>query len=104
MRIIAIDGRKMDTREHAHDLLARALAFPAYYGRNLDALHDLLGEVSDTTRILLFAPDAMERALGGYGVALLRVLRDSARQNPSLRLYTGRIPQSCKHCNHTDSK
>ena len=39
---IYLDGRALDSREALHQALAALLAFPAYYGKNLDALHDIL--------------------------------------------------------------
>ncbi|MDO4798710.1 MAG: barstar family protein [Coriobacteriales bacterium] len=37
----------------AHAILARELDFPDYYGANLDALEDCLGDIATPTRIVL---------------------------------------------------
>ena len=42
MRTIRLDCRQMEDRERLHDYLAQTLEFPSWYGRNLDALYDLL--------------------------------------------------------------
>ncbi len=77
MKIVLLRGS-----EPYHDILARELDFPAYYGRNLDALHDCLTEISaDTAIILANAPKA--------DVRLIAVLRDAAEENPRLRVYMG---------------
>lgn len=36
-----------------HELLAEQLGFPSYYGANLDALEDCLGDIHEPTRIVL---------------------------------------------------
>ena len=42
MKTIVLDGLYMNTRETTHTYLAWRLGLPSYYGRNLDALHDVL--------------------------------------------------------------
>lgn len=37
----------------AHALIARKLDFPSYYGANLDALADCLGDIDRPTRIVV---------------------------------------------------
>ena len=44
-----IDGAAIETRDQLHDTLARQLSFPAYYGRNLDALFDCLTDLTEDT-------------------------------------------------------
>ena len=73
-------------RAALHDLLIGALNLPDYYGRNLDALYDILTERGEQT-ILWVYPDAEADArLGGYLTALLRTLQDAAAENPALSL------------------
>lgn len=74
----------MDTKEHAHAHLAGRLHLPDYYGNNLDALSDCLGEIGTPTRIYLVHSAAMTASLGDYGERLLNVLNDAARKNGSL--------------------
>lgn len=75
---IELDGREMTTRTAMHDHLASRLALPQSYGRNLDALYDLLTERSGC--ILL----RNSQAVGNGG--LVRVLQDAARNNPNLHI------------------
>ena len=42
MRELLLDAETLYTRDQAHDALAKVFGFPADYGRNLDALYDLL--------------------------------------------------------------
>ncbi len=90
MRRILLDGAKMRTRDALHDHLARRLRLPAYYGRNLDALHDCLGEMGDVA-ITLRRRDDMLQAMGDYGLQLLKVLGNATAEYPGLRFRaTGR--------------
>lgn len=50
---VTLKERELATMAEAHELLARELDFPDYYGANLDALEDCLGDVRKPTRIVL---------------------------------------------------
>lgn len=83
-RLITLDGRRMQTRETAHDELQAALSLPGYYGRNLDALHDCLTDIGRPTQITLVNASAMLQGAQGYGARLAAVLLQSAAENPRL--------------------
>ena len=80
MRIAVLDGDAISTREELHDALARELALPAWYGRNLDALYDCLTDCDPPRHLTL----RNRAALGEtpFGRRLLRVLTDAARNDP----------------------
>ncbi len=78
MQNITLDGRRMDSREDAHRYIKEQLSLPDYYGRNLDALHDCLGECADM-RITITYASAIRNTLGVYGQRLLRVFTDAAQ-------------------------
>ena len=40
--MVILDASKMVSRQEAHRYLKEQLAFPDYYGKNLDALYDCL--------------------------------------------------------------
>lgn len=46
-RRITLDLRTVNTIAELHGLLQYAFRFPAYYGRNFDALWDCLGDLED---------------------------------------------------------
>ncbi len=79
MREIVFDGAELPTPRQVQDALALRMEFPAWYGRNLDALHDCLGDVREETVIILLN---WERE--GYQAAVLRVMRDVAAENDAL--------------------
>lgn len=86
MEIIRIDGRELSTREAVHDYFAACLHLPGYYGRNLDALYDVLTERAAPTRLVICGQAALSAALGGYADALLGTLSDAAADNPALEI------------------
>lgn len=85
MRIIILDGTRFTDREAAHDYLQSALQLPAWYGRNLDALADCIGEWTADTLLILQHPDAVETGLGDYGANLLTVLETVGNQPGGFR-------------------
>lgn len=86
METIVIDGSRMSDRQTAHQHLAERLSFPGYYGRNLDALYDLLAEREGPVRLLVRRRAALLDGLGEYGGALCRTLEDAGRANPELEV------------------
>ena len=83
---IELDGRRMTDRSALHDYLQNVLELPDYYGRNLDALYDLLTEDAHPKQILLRNSAEVEARLGGYGIAFLETLHQAAEENPALEV------------------
>ena len=81
---VILDGKAMVDRVSAHSHLAERLELPTYYGRNLDALYDVLTEIGEETEILLTDPAAVAEQMGKYGEALLATLQEAAEENPRL--------------------
>ena len=73
--LILCDFARLGSAEAVYDHLQKELSFPAYFGRNLDALHDCLTDVSTPTRLILTGASAPAAK------PFLPVLRDAARQN-----------------------
>ena len=85
MKTIKLDVTNIATVKALHVYLAYRLELPAHYGRNLDALHDLLGEIGEDTRIELTGAPASEE-MAAYLPRLARVLEDAAQENEHIRL------------------
>ena len=81
-----LNGLCMTTKEKAHRHIRRRLQLPDYYGCNLDALCDCLGEIGQPTQITLVNARAMNRKLGEYGQKLISVLIACTGENPRLSL------------------
>ena len=73
--MVVLNGLNMTTRQAAHDEIARQMQLPEYYGRNLDALWDILTEREWT--ITFVNTRAMLEALGDYGEALFKTFFDA---------------------------
>lgn len=69
MREILIDEASFSQPEEVHAYLARELQFPSYYGANLDALNDCLGDVSEALRCTVYMADASDASSAAVHVA-----------------------------------
>ena len=79
---VVLDAMRLQRKEDAHKYLREALNFPEYYGGNLDALHDCLTELEDVVIEFVNA----DKVSGGYFARVLEVFRDSADENPGLKI------------------
>lgn len=83
MKTYVLDCRRMSDKTGAHAYIKSVFGFPEYYGANLDALRDCLGELGECT-VRFEAPWALA-ALGDYALKLLAVFRAAAAEG-SIRL------------------
>ena len=81
MREIVFDGAELRTPREIQDALAQRMAFPDWYGRNLDALRDCLGDIREETVIVL-----LNWEKDGYQAAVRRVMGIAAMENDALCL------------------
>ena len=73
--LVLCDFARLGSAEAVYDYLQKELSFPAWFGRNLDALHDCLTDVSSPTRLLLTGTS------DPCAKRFLPVFRDAAKQN-----------------------
>ena len=83
MRFV-LDVSACETAEDLHRALAEGLHFPAWYGGNLDALHDCLTDLNEPSELIVRGEASLSELLGRRADAFRRVLRDSAAENPLL--------------------
>ena len=76
--LILCDFERLGTPEAVYDYLQGELRFPAWFGRNLDALHDCLTDIGEPTRLVLTGTGSP------CGQHFLQVFRDAARRNRNL--------------------
>jgi ribonuclease inhibitor len=85
-----IDGTRIRTERDFHELIAASLDFPDYYGKNLDALWDVLTTMAERPATLIWKRSTeSEKALGPRFETIVdltkRVEQDDARKEPSRR-------------------
>ena len=83
---LTLNAKRMTTREQAHAHLKERLRLPDWYGNNLDALNDCLGEIGQPTRIIVRYAPALEETLGDYGIRIIRVLEQAAKENKNITI------------------
>ena len=83
---VILDGALITDRDALHDQLAEKFAFPAYYGRNLDALYDLLSVCPEQISVTVIHTDLLLEHLGRYGKSVIRTLQDVSRDNSQITL------------------
>ena len=85
MMEIILDGAMMTDRASLHDQLAEKFAFSDYYGRNLDALYDMLSTYQKRVDVTVIHEEELVQNLGKYGNAFLRTLQDASASNENVK-------------------
>lgn len=80
MSLYLLDGKDMTSKETAFEAIAREMAFPEYFGKNLDALYDCLSERNAETQIVFVNTAILEENLGEYAEKILNCFRDAAEE------------------------
>ena len=80
MKSVELIASQLTDKEVLHDVLVEELQLPEWYGRNLDALHDCLTELTDVELVLVGWPDE------GYLARVRRVIVDAVFENDHLEL------------------
>ncbi len=76
-KTVTLDARRMTTVRETHRYIAEKLDFPEYYGGNLDALYDCLGELNGA-RIVIENADTLRWSLGCYTQRLTEAFEAAA--------------------------
>lgn len=86
MMRVELDGKKMLNKELTHEYLKWKLKLPRHYGKNLDALWDILSSLDKEMRIIFLNTDCMIDKLGEYGQSLMQVFQDAVEENENIVL------------------
>lgn len=86
MKRIILNGKRMITKDVTHAYLKRKFSFPEYYGRNLDALWDLLSTWGSDLEIVIIHGDRIPDLLGSYGESLLKLFHELDEESRHIRV------------------
>ena len=81
MRYALLYGAELQNMDEFHADIAKKMAFPDWYGRNLDALYDCLTDICEDTTLIFFDAAVFADKAGKNGISLLRVLGDAQADN-----------------------
>lgn len=81
-----IDLRDVMTKRHFHDKVQETLPCPSYYGRNLDALYDVLTEGCGERELVFLHCRDFARDMPGYSAALRRLCGRAMEECPKLKI------------------
>lgn len=83
--MVILDALEMTDKQAAHKYIQCQLHFPDYYGRNLDALWDMLTTISEPLHIILINTESLHANLGDYADLMLAVFIEAAGGNCALK-------------------
>lgn len=86
-RTVFLNADRLMNAEEAQPYLEQAFSFPSWYGRNLDALHDCLCDIHETTEIIIEGAVSADRKKGTYLDQVIRVADDCADENSCLHVF-----------------
>lgn len=87
MRQFLINGKSMTSKEAIYQQLNRLFSFPPYFGKNLDALWDVLNEATEPTEIHFIHVESLLEQMEGYGEKLLNVFRQLEKSNEHYKIH-----------------
>lgn len=81
MNKVLINGENFKNELDVHQFLKSNMSLPDYYGDNLDALWDLLGEVTEPTEIVIKDVHEFIDNLGDCAKDFIYLFDDAQREN-----------------------
>jgi len=81
MQYVFLDGARILSNHDLHAVFADVLALEEYYGRNLDALHDVLTDRTEPLGIVIVNEALLREHLGRRANGFFRLLRDLRAEN-----------------------
>ena len=86
MKCVTLDLTNIHTPRGMHAYIAYVMDFPAHYGRNLDALYDMLTEINKPTLLCIRRPAVLAPELQTYFPKMARMLHDAQAENGNLQV------------------
>lgn len=80
-----LDGKQLQTTDDVYDQLAIQLSLPRYFGRNLDALWDVLTvDIAGPVELTWNHADVSRKRLGKGFISFKRLLEEAADERDDL--------------------
>lgn len=76
MKIVLLDGNRIKNTKAFHKAFIKALDLPRSYGKNLDALSDVLSSAQDEIGIIAVNTALLSEALGTRWQSFLQLMED----------------------------
>ena len=92
MKHVILDGESILTRSDLHKALREGLEFPEWYGNNLDALNDCLGDVCEPLSLVVERLEPSEQ--GEWFSRAVRAIAQAAGDNELIHLEVREAPES----------
>ena len=73
MKEVILDGRLMTTKNRLYEYLEEAFDLPDYFGKNLDALWDVLNEETESVTLHFTYVQKFLEEMDGYGEQVIRM-------------------------------
>ena len=86
MRKIVLEGTYLLDKETSHEYLKKALNFPEYYGKNLDALYDCLTDLDETVIEIKMPEGQILDNENVYFKKILRVFQMATKENENIKV------------------
>lgn len=88
-KVFYIDLSGIESKEEFHKALKRELPLPEYYGGNLDALYDVLTDVSDEWNIIFYNSSGFKLCMEKYYNSFEKLCKNvmSECENIRIRIY-----------------
>ena len=83
---IEIDLADISTRQQFQDRVQQMLPCPDYYGRNLDALYDVLTDFGEELELVFLNFVEFAHQMPGYAEAVENMCADAQAENPLLHI------------------
>ena len=90
---LILDGKRITSKKELFENIAEQLPLPVWFGKNLDALCDVITcdlLPKDEMEVEIAAADALKENLGGYADAVIGMFTELSESDPRLKLSVNR--------------
>ncbi len=84
--VVYLDLKNIAGKEELHEMLAEKLNFPSYYGKNMDALFDILTECGADLNLIFYNTCSLEEREEKLVRILKKVCADAQKETHGLRI------------------